>query len=176
MGSFCFFFLRTKEICKRRKSYGKFAYVAFLDLKKAYDSVPIFNILSKIFHLGIRDKCFDFISNLYFLYFTSKARARNFDMLSNEFSIHRGVRQGCPLSLILCNWFINDILNNCDKYGVRIGNNKYSWLLFYCLIYYQYISLYYFSIDLFVILIDINLYFSYIKELSSVYCTIYNLC
>jgi len=30
-----------------------------------YDSVPIFNILTQIFHLGIRDKCFDFISKLY---------------------------------------------------------------------------------------------------------------
>jgi hypothetical protein len=45
-------------------------------------------------------------------------------MLSNEFPIHRGVRQGCPLSPILFNLFINDILNNCDKYGVSIGNKK----------------------------------------------------
>jgi len=34
-------------------------------------SVPIFNILIKIFHLGNSDKCFDFISNLNL---TSKAR------------------------------------------------------------------------------------------------------
>jgi len=45
-------------------------------------------------------------------------------MLSNEFPIHRGVRQGCPLSPILFNLFINDILNNYDKYGVNIGNKK----------------------------------------------------
>jgi len=45
-------------------------------------------------------------------------------MLSNEFPIHRGVRQGCPLLPILFNLFINDILNNCDKYGVSIGNKK----------------------------------------------------
>jgi len=29
-----------------------------------------------------------------------------------------------PLSPILFNLFINDILNNCDKYGVSIGNKK----------------------------------------------------
>jgi len=45
-------------------------------------------------------------------------------MLSNEFPIHRGVRQGCRLSPILFNLFINDILSNCDKYGVSIGNKK----------------------------------------------------
>ena len=36
-------------------------------------------------------------------------------MLSNEFPIKRGVHQGCPLSPILYNLFINDILNDCEK-------------------------------------------------------------
>jgi len=34
------------------------------------------------------------------------------------------IRQSCPLSSILFNLFINDILNNCDKYGVSICNKK----------------------------------------------------
>jgi len=114
-------FISIREICQRRKFNGQFTYLAFLDLKKAYDSVPIFNILTKLYHLGIRGKCFDFLSNLYL---SSKARARFLDMLSDEFSIKRGVRQGCPLSPILFNLFINDILDNCAKYGVSIGNKK----------------------------------------------------
>jgi len=90
-------YISIREICQKRKFKGEFTYVAFLDLNKAYDSIPIFNILTKILHLGIRDKCFDFISNLYL---TSKYRARYLDMLSYDFPIHRGVRQGCPLSPI----------------------------------------------------------------------------
>ena len=114
-------FISIRDICQRRKFANKFTYVAFLDLKKAYDSVPIFNILTKIYNLGIRGKCFDFLSNLYL---TSKARARLLDMFSTEFPIHRGVRQGCPLSPILFNLFINDVLNGGEKYGVKLGNKR----------------------------------------------------
>ena len=72
-------FISICDICQRRKFANKYTYVAFLDLKKAYDTVPIFNILTKLYNLGIRGKRFDFLSNLYL---TSKARARFLDMLS----------------------------------------------------------------------------------------------
>jgi len=115
IGIYYSFSTSIREICQRRKFQGKFTYLAFLDLKKAYDSVPIFNILTKLYNIGIRGNCLQFLKNLYL---TSKARANVNGQLLYEFPIHRDVRQGCPLSPILFNIFINDILNNCDKYGV----------------------------------------------------------
>jgi len=53
---------------------------------QAEDSVSIFNILIKLFHIGIRDKCFK-------TYFTSKARARFINILSDEFFINQGVNK-----------------------------------------------------------------------------------
>ena len=43
---------------------------------------------------------------------------------SNSFNIMKGVRQGCPLSPILFNLFINDIFTECEKYGVPVGDFK----------------------------------------------------
>ena len=105
-------YISIREICQRRKIRGQFTYLAFLDLKKAYDSVPIYNILTKLYNIGIRDKCLQFLKNLYL---TSKARASHNGCLSSEFPINRGVRQGCPLSPILFNIFINDVLDKCNS-------------------------------------------------------------
>jgi len=110
-----------KIICQRRKFENKEAYLAFLDLKNAYDSVPIYNVLMKIHHLGIRGKCYNFIENLYL---SSKACVRVDGQLSESFNIKKGFRQGCPLSPILFNLFINDIFNNCNKYGISIGEKR----------------------------------------------------
>ena len=112
-------FISIREICQRRQFKKQPTYLAFLDLKKAYDSVPIYNILSKIKCFGISGKCYKFIKNLYL---TSKANVRLNMKYSDTFEIQKGVRQGCPLSPILFNLFINDVFKGCEKYGVKIGD------------------------------------------------------
>jgi len=59
-------YISIREICQRRNFKGNFTYHAFLDLKKAYNSVPIFNIVTNfIYNLRIRGKCHLFLRNLY---------------------------------------------------------------------------------------------------------------
>jgi len=67
-----------------------------------------------------------FIENLYL---SSKAYVRVDGQLSESFNIKKGVRQDCPFSPIFFFFFffnlvINDIFNNCDKYGISIGDKR----------------------------------------------------
>jgi len=92
-------YISIREICQRRKFKGQFTYVALLDLKKKPMTLFQFSaLLKKSFTLVSVANVLIFISKLYL---TSKARDHYLDMLPNEFPIHRGIRQDCPLSPIL---------------------------------------------------------------------------
>ncbi|KAH6562210.1 hypothetical protein BASA60_011190 [Batrachochytrium salamandrivorans] len=52
------------------------------------------------------------------LYSTSNARIRSGSLLSDPFPVQRGVRQGCPLSGLLFNVFINDVLDGVAPISV----------------------------------------------------------
>ena len=75
------FLFLLKKIFLRRHFNNKDTYIAFLDLKKAYNTVPTYNILNKIECLGIRGKCLKFIENLYL---SSKACVKIYSQFSTK--------------------------------------------------------------------------------------------
>ena len=103
-------FLENEPIHQNRPVLINVWILAVLDLKKAYDSVPIGNILYKLDALGISGKMLSIYKKK--LYLTSKASLKIDDQYSESFNIMKGVRQGYPLSPILFNLFINDIFND----------------------------------------------------------------
>lgn len=104
------------DILQRRREAGFDTWLAFVDFKKAFDTVSHEGIFAKCRKIGIHGKVLNFIK---LLYRNSKVRARAGALRSDPFSVERGVRQGCPLSPTLFLIFINDIYDDAPS-GVTI--------------------------------------------------------
>ncbi|KAH9272558.1 hypothetical protein BASA83_005058 [Batrachochytrium salamandrivorans] len=96
------------DIIQRRQNAGLNTHVLFIDIRKAFDTVPVGALLWKLQNMGFPRRTLAFLKALYT---SSSARARADSLLSDPFPVQRGVRQGCPLSGLLFNLFINDILD-----------------------------------------------------------------
>ncbi|KAH9269043.1 hypothetical protein BASA83_008919 [Batrachochytrium salamandrivorans] len=96
------------DIIQRRQNAGLNTHVLFIDIRKAFDTVPVGALLWKLQNMGFPRRTLAFLKALYT---SSSARARAGSLLSDSFPVQRGVRQGCPLSGLLFNLFINDILD-----------------------------------------------------------------
>ncbi|KAH6597803.1 hypothetical protein BASA50_004148 [Batrachochytrium salamandrivorans] len=103
------------DILCRRQIADLNSHIAFIDISKAFDTVPIHALLFKLRCIGIPTITMNFLSALYS---TSNARIRSGSLLSDPFPVQRGVRQGCPLSGLLFNVFINDVLDGVAPISV----------------------------------------------------------
>ena len=105
------------EILRRREIMNKKSYVAFIDIRKAYDTVPVELMLRKLALLGVSGRCLAYFRSLYS---DATARVKTKYGLSDLIQLLRGLRQGCPASPLLFDIFINDILADCDALGVTL--------------------------------------------------------
>ena len=103
--------------------YNKKMYSCFIDLSKAFDTVPRDILLRKLKEIGITGNFFNIIRNIYT---NDKAFIKLDGQITQSFSINQGVRQGCVLSPILFNIFMADLaksLNSTDT-GFLMENIK----------------------------------------------------
>ena len=116
------------EITKRRKLMGLPTYMFFVDLKKAYDTVRQEALMTKIDFYGVRRRALGFIRGLYS---QSRIQVRVGGTVSEPADLLRGVRQGDPLSPVLFNIFINDVMDGAERSRVPVrmqggGKNTHS--------------------------------------------------
>ena len=105
--------LTLKNLVKKYVTLGqKKLYVCFVDFEKAFDSVWHKGLFTKLENYGIKGKTLDIITDLYRKTQCSIKKQNN---ITSFFEYKKGVRQGCPLSPILFNLYINDLIEIINK-------------------------------------------------------------
>lgn len=112
------------EICKRR---GKKLYACFVDKSAAFDTVNRRKLIRKVQKMFKSSRVTRVIRNLYK---GTKAKVWDGENLSDEFETTVGVRQGCNLSGLLFNIYMNELP---DK--LRGGIKLKGGVIVKCLIY-----------------------------------------
>ena len=100
---------------------GSCTYVAFLDIKKAFDTVWHHALLVKLYELGICGKVWRIICLLYESMLSAVYINRQ---QSNWFHVEQGVRQGGVLSTFLYLVYNDDLLNELERSnkGCKVGS------------------------------------------------------
>ena len=117
------------NIINTRKKKRMSTYCAFIDFKKAYDYVDRDILWHRLNNMGISGKIFNAIKALYN---SVSACVRLNGLCSDWFEINVGLRQGCSLSPILFNLFLDDLACKIKAMGegIDIGGEKVCLLLY----------------------------------------------
>ena len=120
-----------KTIVNIKISKGEKLYAAFIDFRKAYDTVNRQKLLDSLQIIGVGSKFAENIKAIYEkVQYTIKVKGKLMDpILSNL-----GLKQGCPLSPLLFNLYINDIakyLNrNCREPNIKLQGIEITHFLY----------------------------------------------
>ncbi|KAB5588120.1 reverse transcriptase [Ceratobasidium theobromae] len=115
-------FISIAEVIRRRGINNQTTFGVFIDFKKAFDKVHHEALYRLLDHIGVRGKALNFIKALYR---NAKIKVRSGGLLSDPFGMARGNRQGCPMSPILFDIFVNFLLDETNPLGV--GNLIDDW-------------------------------------------------
>ena len=104
---------------------GNKVFACFIDLRKAYDSIHHEALFYKLNKNGINGSFLTLIKDLYA---KTKCAVKINGKRTDFFNYSKGVRQGCPLSPLLFNIFINGIvkcLNKMNPHPLKLDKKTY---------------------------------------------------
>ena len=94
------------ELIRARRRKGQKTYCAFLDIKKAYDTVWRDGLMKRLLEVGLKGKMWRVIRNLYLIVESCVLVGQD---KTEWFSLDTGLRQGCILSPVLFAVFIDGL-------------------------------------------------------------------
>lgn len=115
------------ETMRAYQSRKKGLLLAFIDIRKAYDTVPRSALWRKLGEKGVRGKMLRMLMELYR---RVEGQVRVGAAVSESFEVELGVKQGDVLSPLLFNVFIDDILDGDLPTVKVVGQRRLSGLLF----------------------------------------------
>ena len=121
--------LTTVTLIETRKNQTKSTMAAFIDFRKAYDSVNRNKLFEKLRYNGIHGKMYNALKAIYD---NVSCAMRINGKLTDWFNVGCGLKQGCSLSNILFNMYIDDLIKNINALdiGIDIGNEKVGILVY----------------------------------------------
>ena len=96
-----------RQLMEAAREYDKPLHAAFIDIEKAYDGIPRLALLAVLKRYGVSERLCQLIS---MLYNKTSARVRIGDEESDLFDIETGVKQGCILSTLLFNIYMDFVM------------------------------------------------------------------
>jgi hypothetical protein len=127
-----------KQLMEKKMSVDQTLHLLFVDLEKAYDSVPLKKLWKALEHYNISKSIIRAIKRLYEI---SSSKIKIGKQLCSGFYVTKGLRQGCSLSPTLFKIYNQKALENWQKnvqgwdwrYSIRqyvgIGDSGYNNIL-----------------------------------------------
>ena len=120
----------NKAIClKTRKRRKLSTFAVFVDFKKAYDTVTRSLLFRDLNDLGISTK---FLNTINTIYSQVECAIKLNGNMTEWFNVNSGLKQGCVLSPVLFNIFINSLVTDIKALDIGIDIEGENWYSFVC--------------------------------------------
>ena len=106
------------SIIDTRKKARKPTFCAFIDFRKAYDTINRTKLWRRLGSTGFCGKLFRAVKSLYS---SVSSCIRLNDLHTDWFEVNSGLRQGCILSPLIFNLYINDLAIYLKSFGIDVN-------------------------------------------------------
>ena len=97
-----------KQVLEKRIARNMDTHLIFIDLEKAYDSVPLDRLFKTLRKRGINE---NYIRSIYNIYKNTECVVKSGQQVSKKIKITKGLKQGCSMSPTLFKIYVQEALN-----------------------------------------------------------------